>query len=60
MAGYNQWQNASLMTAADMLGECERPQDRGHRGQIHAMLTTAGASPGRTDLAMLAPEDHSR
>jgi uncharacterized damage-inducible protein DinB len=27
-----------------------------HRGQIHAMLTAAGASPGPTDLPMLAAD----
>lgn len=27
-----------------------------HRGQVHAMLTAAGARPGDTDLMLIAPE----
>lgn len=27
-----------------------------HRGQVHAMLTAAGAKPGATDLPMMAPD----
>jgi uncharacterized damage-inducible protein DinB len=27
-----------------------------HRGQVHAMLTAAGAKPGDTDLVLMPPE----
>ncbi len=49
MARYGAWRNESL-AAAD--GHAAH-----HRGQVHAMLTAAGARPGPTDLFLLADVD---
>lgn len=60
LAGELHWSNTMGEADTEKLWVCVTHffnHQTHHRGQVHAMLTAAGQTPGDTDFSYIAPED---